>query len=225
MRNNILFDLDGTIIDPAEGITGAVRHALQSMGYEIPSREMQERFIGPPLNESFGEYYGMDEQQTLQAVKYFREYFASTGLHQNDLYEGFSSLLPELSSKGYNLYIATSKPTKFARFILEEFNLAQHFKGIQGSELDGPGSPKADIIQMVLEKHNISPENAIMVGDRKHDVIGAQKNGIPCIGVLYGYAAPMELQQAGAQHIVNSVENLGKYFISNCPTSSGQEGI
>ncbi len=220
-----MFDLDGTIIDPAEGITGAVRHALQSMGYEIPSREMQERFIGPPLNESFGEYYNMDEAEIQQAIKGFREYFSTTGIHQNDLYEGFAWLLPELSSKGYNLYIATSKPTKFARFILEEFNLAQHFKGIQGSELDGPGSPKADIIQKVLEAHDISPDTAIMVGDRKHDVIGAKKNGIPCVGVLYGYALPMELENAGAEHIVDTVDTLGEFFIRSCPASNGQEGM
>lgn len=225
MRNNILFDLDGTIIDPAEGITGAVRHALSTMGYEIPSREVQELFIGPPLDETFGQYYNMDGEQSAQAVRLFREYFSTKGIHQNDLYEGFAHLLPELTHKGYTLYIATSKPTKFARFIIEGFGLSHHFKDIQGSELDGPGKPKAEIIQMVLENNGIHPDTAIMVGDRKHDVIGAQKNGIPCVGVLYGYAPPQELELAGAQHIVDSVESLGKLFLSSTPAPNGQEGM
>lgn len=208
MRTNILFDLDGTIIDPAQGITGAARHALEAMGYEVSSAQELERFIGPPLDETFSAEYGMDDAQIADAVLHFRDYFSRQGIYEHTLYEGFDTLIQTLAGSGYTLYLATSKPTPFARTILEGYGLAGYFADIQGSSLEGPGTPKGEIIRQVLENNRIHPDSAIMVGDRKHDVLGAKQNSLPCIGVLFGYAQENELQQAECDFLAANVQQL-----------------
>lgn len=212
MKDNLLFDLDGTIIDPAVGITGAAKYALETMGYPTPSQKELEKFIGPPLDESFTELYQFTPEQSEQGILHFRDYFAKHGIHEHHLYPGFSELLPALKQKGFTLYIATSKPTVFARQILDGYGLTSCFAGLQGSDLESPGCPKGEIIRKVLEKHAIAPSTALMIGDRKHDIVGAKQQGVASVGLLHGYGGQQELQEAKADYILPDVAALAKFL-------------
>ncbi len=205
----ILFDLDGTLTDPASGITKSVNYALEFFG--IKTEDLCElcKFIGPPLKGSFMKYYDFDEARAELAVEKYREYFREIGIYENELIEGIDTLLAKLSEDGRQLIVATSKPKVFADIILEHFGLAKYFGLVCGSELDGTRVNKDEVITYALEMAGISDlSSAVMVGDREHDVIGALRNGIDCIGVLFGYGSREELQEAGATLIVGSVKEL-----------------
>lgn len=205
----ILFDLDGTLTDPKLGITKSVAYALDKMGIESPNLDELVKFIGPPLMVSFKEYYGMSDLETDTAIEYFREYFKINGMFENEVYDGIIELLEELKNRGKILYVATSKPTVFATTIMEHFHIDRYFDGIVGSNLDGTRANKWEVISEVMSiEPMITPENAIMIGDRKHDIIGAIKQGLDSIGVLYGYGCYEELNEAGASYIVKNVEEL-----------------
>lgn len=208
MIDHILFDLDGTLTDPAEGITGAVAYSLQKMGITPPPRKELECFIGPPLDEAYGSKFGLAGPELEQAVVYFREYFAPKGIWENELYPGIPEMLGTLKDKGFTLYVATSKPAQFATQILRHFHIDGFFTDVQGSPLTHHGLPKAEIIRMVLSGTDIAPHAAVMVGDRKHDVLGAQQTGLSSVGVLYGYGSLEELQNAAADHIASDVPAL-----------------
>ena len=209
MYQYILFDLDGTLTDPKVGITSAVAHALKYYGIEVENLDTLCKFIGPPLADSFMEYYGFSREQATEAVEKYREYFSVRGLYENKVYPGVEALLKELTMQGKKLYLATSKPEIYAKQILEHFHLAEYFTWIGGSELSGERVRKGDVIAYVLEQGQITDKDkAIMVGDRMHDVIGAKEQNLPCIGVLYGYGNREELEQAGATMIKASVEEL-----------------
>lgn len=199
----ILFDLDGTITDPFLGITKSVAYSLNSFGIEVENLAELKKFIGPPLVDSFQEYYGMTYQQSLLAVEKYREYFRVTGLYENRVYTGLENMLQRLLDEGKILYICTSKPHVFAKQILKHFQLEKYFQGVYGSELDGTRNAKKDVISYCLKQENIDNQNCIMVGDRKHDVIGAHENNIPCIGVLYGYGDLEEFENCHCDKIVN----------------------
>jgi phosphoglycolate phosphatase len=213
MSRHILFDLDGTLTDPAEGITGAVAFALQKMGVEPPPRKNLECFIGPPLDEAFGGKYGFEGQQLDDAVVYFREYFSTRGIWENEVYPGMPEFLQALKEEGALLYVATSKPTQFARQILEHFKLDGYFEDVEGSPLTHHGMPKAEVIREVLRRNPAIGEGAVMVGDRKHDVIGAKKAGLRSVGVLYGYGSREELEAAGADKIADDVQALRQLLL------------
>lgn len=213
MRENYQYffmDLDGTITDPKEGITKSVAYALNHYGIKVENLDTLEKFIGPPLSDSFQEFYGFDREKSLEAVEKYREYFKDRGIFENELYSGMEQLLKNVTEHGGKLVLATSKPKIFAKRILEYFHIAEYFTFAAGSTLDTTRNKKADVIRYALDSLGIEPEDAVMVGDRKHDVIGAKENGMECIGVLFGYGDREELEAVGADRIVETVEDLEK---------------
>ena len=209
MYDVILFDLDGTLTDPGEGITNSVAHALEKFRIPVPERRELYKFIGPPLYQSFMEFYGLDRQQALLAVDYYREYYRDRGIWENEVYTGIPALLEQLKGAGKRLALATSKPEEFAIQILEHFGLMPYFELVAGSTMDSSRVKKADVINYALSALELEPgPSVIMVGDREHDVLGAREAGLDCIGVLFGYGDAPELQRAGAAHIAATVEEL-----------------
>ncbi len=210
----LLFDLDGTLTDPKPGITGCVAYALESYGIHVNDLDTLTCFIGPPLIDSFMEYYGFSREQAEAACAKYRERFSVTGLYENRVYDGIEELLQELKQCGYQLLIATSKPHIYARKILEYFHMDQYFDFIAGSELDGTRNKKGDVIAYALKECHITDlSKVLMIGDRKHDIIGAKENNIACLGVLFGYGDRAEHEAAGADYIVKSVKELRDFLI------------
>lgn len=212
----ILFDLDGTLTDPKEGITKAVQYALKKHGVEVENRDLLEPFIGPSLKYSFMAFYNFSEEQALAAIEDYREYFRPIGVYENEVYQGIPELLRMLEEKGAKLFIATSKPTEFALKIARHFDFEKYFVEIVGSELDGSRVEKEEVIGHILEKHNLTnKEEMMMVGDRKFDVLGAAKHEIKTIGVRYGYSQGDELEESGAYFTVDTVEELATYLLED----------
>lgn len=213
-KKYIFFDLDGTLTDPQEGITKSVQHALKSYGIVVEDRSQLNKFIGPPLSWSFEEFYGFSHEQAVEAVDRYREHFGVLGKFENEVYEGIPELLAKLQKAGKTLIIATSKPTIYSKQIVEHFGLARYFADVQGSELNGERTDKAEVIQCAMQENGITdPEEVIMIGDREHDVIGAKKNHMEVIGVLYGYGSENELKKAGADYMAESVGELEKLLL------------
>lgn len=205
----ILFDLDGTISDPKTGITRSVQYALQKMNSVVPDVDDLEGFIGPPLQVSFADYFKFDENQTNKAIEFYRERFKEKGMYENELYSNVPLLLHSLKEQGLNLVVATSKPTVFAEQILKHFEIDHYFDLVVGSNLDGTRTSKTEIIQYILDAYKpYKLEDFIMIGDRKHDIEGANNNGIVSIGVTYGYGTFEELSNSKPTYIVESVEQL-----------------
>jgi len=223
MYRYVLFDLDGTLTDPKEGITKCVQYALEKNGITPPPMEELMCFIGPPLVHSFMEFYGMDREQAEKATADYRERFRPVGIFENDVYEGINDMLSALKEKGYKIALATSKPTEFAKKILEYFEMDVYFDVVFGSEFNGVRETKTEVMEDVLselyKKHKGSEEEfrarCIMVGDRKHDIIGAKNCGIHSIGVEYGYAPEGELEAEGATYIVDTVDELAEFLLKN----------
>lgn len=205
----ILFDLDGTLTDPCEGITKSVQHALLYFGIKETDMQKLTRFIGPPLKWAFSEYYGLSENDAATALVKYRERFSTVGWKENLLLDGAEDILKKLKKQGVIVCLATSKPYVFAQKILDLFDIEKYFDLAVGSELDGTRTDKADVVKYVLEHYPDIPKNQIlMVGDRSHDVVGAHKNGVCCCGVLCGYGDHKELESAGAEYIVNNLYEL-----------------
>ncbi|MGB5824248.1 MAG: HAD family hydrolase [Proteocatella sp.] len=208
-KKYILFDLDGTLTDPFMGITQSVQYALEHFNIKVEDLHQLSRFIGPPLKMSFQEYYKLTEEQSEKAVKKYRERFSDIGIFENEIYEGIKDMLEELIENGKVILMATSKPEAYAKRIADFFDLTQYFTQICGSEFDGRRQDKAEVIQLLMENQMIEDKaQVIMIGDRKHDIIGANKTEIESIGVAYGYGGNAELKEAGATYIVNSVAEL-----------------
>lgn len=208
-----LFDLDGTLTDPGIGITNSVMYALRKFGIEETDREKLYRFIGPPLAESFEQFYGFSKLAAVLAVDYYREYYTKQGIFQNRLYNGIKPLLSSLHQQGKTIVLATSKPEVFAQKILKHFEIDSYFHFIAGSLLDGQRTNKAEVIAYALE--HCSDQKSVMIGDRKHDVIGAKKCGLDCVGVLFGYGSRKELEEAGARWIAEDVAQLQRLLLSD----------
>lgn len=209
----ILFDLDGTLTDPAIGITNSVMYALKKYGIEVNDRSELFNFIGPPLWDSFEKFYGFSEEDAKKAVEYYREYYRDKGIYENILYEGLEELLIVLKEKSKKLIVATSKPEVFAKQILEHFDIAKYFTFIAGSNLDGTRVKKDEVIRYALESCNINDlSEVIMIGDREYDITGAKKVGISSIGVLYGYGNKTEFENAGADYILDTITDLIKFL-------------
>jgi len=189
----ILFDLDGTLTDPREGITRSIQHALAKLGIDEPDLTKLEPFIGPPLLQAFMEFYGFDEARAWEAVGHYRERFKTVGLYENLLFDGVLEMLEHLRGQGRTLYVATSKPSVFAREIARHFAFDHHFKVIYGSELDGTRTNKIELIAHLIAEERLDPEHTLMIGDRKHDLIGAHRNGLQAVGVGYGFGSHAEL--------------------------------
>ena len=219
MYQYILFDLDGTLTDPKIGITTCVQYALHKMGIEEPDPDRLEPFIGPPLMDSFREFYGMNEEEAVRAVEYYRERFSTVGLFENEVYSGIPELLARLKKDGRKLAIASSKPTVYVKKILEYFSINEYFDIIVGSELDGTRCRKEEVVEEALEQLSADDKfrktDAVMIGDRKFDIEGAKAHQIPSIGVNYGYAADNELVEAGADCVVGNVKELSEVLLKD----------
>ena len=215
MTDYILFDLDGTLTDPGEGITNSVAYALDKYGIEVTDKSTLTPFIGPPLHESFRKYFNFSILQSFDAVTKYREYYRDRGIFENRVYDGIIDLLSVLKESGKTVIMATSKPTVFARRIAEHYDFEKYFDVIVGSELDGTRVDKAEVIEEALRQAGVTEkERCVMVGDRMHDIVGAQKNHISSVGVLYGYGSLEELSDAGADVIVNTVEDLKRFLFN-----------
>lgn len=236
MFQYILFDLDGTLTDPKVGITKSVQYALQALGIEEPDLDKLEPFIGPPLKDSFMEFYGFHHEQTEIAVEKYRERFVVTGIFENEIYAGIAQMLANLHCAGKKLAIASSKPTVLVERILEHFAIQAYFDVVVGSEMDGTRSRKEEVVEEAL--HRLVPQifvnpsersaeesssqqinkkalrkSIAMVGDRKFDIEGAKAFGLTGIGVAFGYAQEGELEQAGADYIVETVAELERLLM------------
>lgn len=205
---NVLFDLDGTLTDPAEGITNALMHAQRRLGRAVSPREALYVFIGPPLIETFMSEWGLSREESEQALIYYREHFGTKGLFENVPYAGIGDCLARLKAAGLRLFVATSKPEPLSLRILEHFDLIQYFEAVAGSTMDEKRTKKGEVIAYALETYGLDPKETVMVGDRKHDVIGARENGVPCVGVLYGYGSRAELEAAGAAALAADLNEL-----------------
>jgi phosphoglycolate phosphatase len=215
MFEYILFDLDGTLTDPKLGITSSVQYALRALGIEEPSLDRLEPFIGPPLADSFREFYGLEGERLATAIDKYRERFATQGIFENEIYPGIPQMLADLKAKGKKLAIASSKPTLFVEQILEHFEIEKYFDHVVGSNMDGTRGTKEEVVEETLRQMltvEMTPgqkrDAVAMVGDRKFDIEGARAHGITSVGVLFGYAPEGELEEAGADYIVNSVRSL-----------------
>jgi phosphoglycolate phosphatase len=206
---NVLFDLDGTLTDPRDGILGCIRHAMDQIGRTVPEDLILQKYIGPPIQDAFRSLLGADDSDLVAlAVRLYRERFARFGLYENHLYPGIVAAVSELQARRFHLYIATSKPHLFATRIADHFGLTHRFRKIYGSELDGTRSNKADLIRHLIQVEDLDPAVTVMVGDREHDIVGARANRVRSIGVLWGYGSREELEAAGAGDICQVAADL-----------------
>ncbi|MXU64069.1 HAD hydrolase-like protein [Oceanomicrobium pacificus] len=205
----VFLDLDGTLIDPREGITRSIRHALTEMGMEdIPSADELTWCIGPPLWESFPVLLG-EGADIEAAIGFYRERFTEEGVYEADVYDGIGDMLIDLQDLGAALYVATSKPHVYAQTILDHFGISSYVDGLFGSELDGTNSDKTQLLAHALAESRADPERSLMLGDRRHDIIGARNNDIVSIGALWGYGEPNELHMAEADALAGAPEEVG----------------
>lgn len=215
MFEYLLFDLDGTLTDPYEGITRCFQYALASFGVE-EKQENLKRVIGPPLMDAFMEFYGFSKEEAALGVEKYRERFSAVGLFENQVYEGIPEMLDSLQKAGKTLCLATSKPEVFAKRILEKFDLAKYFSVAVGAELDGTRNYKKDVIAEVLNQLGNPPlDKVLMIGDRKQDIEGAKACNMAALGVRFGYAEPGELENAGCQTYADTVEELTAYLLTH----------
>ncbi|MES0881677.1 HAD family hydrolase [Roseibium sp. SCP14] len=218
--STILFDLDGTLTDPFDGITRSIQYALDKLDAPVPDAGDLRWCIGPPLWDSFEVLLKTDERSRLdEAVALYRERYTVTGLFENTLISGIPDALQDLRDAGYRLHVCTSKPHAYAGKIVEHFELMPHFGTVYGSELSGERSAKAELIAHILKEEGLSASETVMIGDRKHDLIGANANNVASIGVLWGYGSHEELASEDpvlvAQQPAEIVQHLGMVSDSN----------
>jgi phosphoglycolate phosphatase len=205
----ILFDLDGTLTDPREGITRCIAHALERMGVEPPPLDHLTFAIGPPLRDSLAHLLDTNERAAVErALSLYRERFADVGLFENAPYEGIHQALAAIGARGARLFVATSKPLVYAERIVRHFALDAHFVEVHGCELDGTREDKRDLLAHLLPRHGIAPETAVMVGDRGADMRAARHHGVRALGALWGYGTAEELESAGAHALCESPAEL-----------------
>lgn len=206
MRKTVLFDLDGTLTDSGEGIINCASLALEHFGLTVPSREDMRTFVGPPLHETF-QRFGIPADRTDEAIRVYRSRYIPIGMFENTPYPGIEALLEALRKDGYTLYVATSKPEEMSVAILERFGLAPYFERICGASTDTSRSTKDAVIRYLLEQSG-AKEDMVMVGDTKYDVLGAKAHNIPAIGVSWGYGSVVEMLEAGAIGIADTMQQL-----------------
>lgn len=217
MSTWILFDLDGTLTDSGEGVMKSVRYALDRMGFPNEPESALRRFIGPPLHQSFIDFYGFSKEKAFEAVETMRERYREKGVYENHMLPGMKEMLGKLRAAGVKLCVATSKPLHFTEIILRQHGVDGLFTHVVGANLDGTMTDKTEVIREVLRRIGDAPGARIfMVGDRKFDMIGANNCGIPGVGVYFGYAEPGELEAAGAQYIARDVPALERILLSLC---------
>jgi phosphoglycolate phosphatase len=210
----VYFDLDGTLTDPKPGITRSIRFALHSLDRAAPPEDELTWCIGPPLRDSLRTLLGGDASADA-AVSLYRQRFADIGIYENSLYDGIEDVLSVLRKSGCRLFVATSKPQIYAERIIDHFRMRAYFDGVFGSELDGTRSDKTELLAYALEATGVDPLQAAMIGDRSHDMVGARRNGMTAVGVLYGYGSEAELVQAGAHQVCSTPRAVLDYLESN----------
>lgn len=210
MIKNILIDLDGTLTDPKVGITASARYGLNKIGHPIAPDSNIDWIIGPPLKASLAKILQVELSNDLaeQALLGYRERFAVTGLFENQLYPQVAQTLAQLQAHGFQLFVATAKPTIYAEKILQHFDLAKYFTQIYGSELSGERTNKGDLIDYILQQQGLNPAECLMVGDREYDILGARRHGIATIAVEYGYGTAEELDAAEPHLRIQHFEQL-----------------
>lgn len=217
MTTWFLFDLDGTLTDSGEGVMKSVRYALDRMGFPNEPDSALRRFIGPPLHDSFIDFYGFSREKAFEAVETMRERYRTKGVYENTMFPGMQAMLEKLCKAGAKLCVATSKPLYFTEIILRQHGVDKWFTHVVGANLDGSMTDKTEVVREVLRRiEGDGGGQAYMIGDRKFDMIGAKNCGIPGIGVYFGYAEPGELEAAGAQYIAQDVPALEKILLSLC---------
>jgi len=211
----VLFDLDGTLTDSAQGVINGVLHACEQLGIEPPETDVIQKFLGPPLSHSFREYAGVEASKITDAVRIYREYYDEIGKYENKVFDGIPELLTELVNQGKRLAVATSKVDYAAVSILEHFNLDHHFDVIAGADVSGEfRGTKAGVIAHALEELRMCDgTSVVMIGDREHDIHGAQSHNLPSIGVTWGYGSREELETSSATHIVESLAALSALLL------------
>ena len=216
MKDIILFDLDGTLFNTKKGIVNCVQYALEYYGINEENPDNLEKFIGPPLHKSFQMFYGFDEKKAVEAAAKYRERYKDKGIFECELYEGIEEMLRVLKENGKILGVATSKPEVFAERILEKYDVMKYFSRITGSLLDNTRSDKNEVITEELNRLGALEcrERVIMAGDREHDIIGAKSTGLTSVGVRWGFAKEHELENAGADYVVEDASELCKLLLS-----------
>jgi phosphoglycolate phosphatase len=210
---NILFDLDGTLTDPVEGITRCLQYAMERMSLPVQTREELLIHIGPPLRSTFRQILKTtDEKMIEQAVSLYRERFSVAGMFENEVYEGVPEMLAALQTRSKRLFVATSKLDVYSREILKHFGLYDYFEGVYGSEPGGKLDNKADLIRHILASESLAPDETLMVGDRKYDIAGAKENNCRSAGVTYGYGSEEELRAAGADDLCRAPREVARLF-------------
>lgn len=211
----ILFDLDGTLTDPGLGITNSILYAMEQLGMALPPREALYQFIGPPLLEEFQKVFGVSRETSETMLRHFRVYFADRGIYENSVYPGIPEMLNRLRAAGCRLILATSKPEMFAEQVLAHFDLLPAFSAVCGSDIDETRTAKDAVIAYALASASVGElSRTIMVGDRRHDMVGGKANGLATMGVLYGYGSREELTQSGADFLAPSVEDVAEMLLN-----------
>lgn len=209
-----LFDLDGTIINSQIGITRSVQYSLKHFGIEVENPDTLVHFVGPPLHKSFENFYSFDKEKSVLAVEKYREYYREKGIFECEMYSGVHDLLQDLQQKGVKIVLATSKPEFFALQILENINIIHLFDSVYGSNLDLTRSDKAEIIKDILRFYPEYHRNDfIMIGDKEHDIIGANKNSIDSAGVLWGFGSHAELEAHNPKFIVSEMNDIAEIVL------------
>ena len=213
MYDYLLFDLDGTVIDSGLGVTNSVMYVLKKWGIEVPDRKSLYVFLGPPLVDSFSEYYGFSHEDSLKCVEYYREYYNDKGIYESTVYDGMIDVMKKARELGKKVIIATSKPEDYARQILDHHGVTEYLDFVAGATMDESRNSKAGVIRYALESYGITDTSKIvMIGDRKFDVIGAAEHGIDTIGVLFGFGSEEELLSAGAKYIAPTPADILKFI-------------
>ena len=208
-----IFDLDGTITDSGPGIMNAIRYAVKKRGLPDVPEEVLRSFIGPPLKEQFRSVFGLSDDEGTIMVATYREYYGEKGIFENRVYDGVPEVFQKLQEAGVRILMATSKPEKYAKQIAEHFGFDKYFDFIGGACMDGRRTDKHDVIEYVIDSCKVCRENTVMIGDRRHDMIGASKAGLRSIGVLYGYGSREELERAGADMIAVTPDDISKLIL------------
>ena len=217
MFKNILFDLDGTLTDSAEGITKSMQAALAAIGIDEPDLNELKKFIGPPLRGSMVKFYNSTPDEVQKALEVYRERYTRVGWAENKAYPGMVELCRDLQAAGFRTGMCTAKPEFFAVPIAEKFGFKPYLETITGATLDGSMDDKAQVVELSLKKWNILTEEdkaiTVLVGDKSMDVLAAHANGIKCVGVGYGFGSYEELSEAGADYYVETVDALRAFFL------------
>lgn len=208
-----IFDLDGTITDSGPGIMNSIRYAAKKRGLPELPEDVLRSFIGPPLKEQFRSVFGLSEEEGEVMVATYREYYSDKGIFENRVYDGVTDILKKLKAGGVRILMATSKPEKYAKQIAGHFGFSGYFDFIGGACMDGRRTDKNEVIEYVIYTCKVDRKSAVMIGDRRHDIIGAARSGIHNIGVLYGYGSREELEKAGAEMIAAVPGDILKFIL------------